>query len=327
MVHFQIVGPWTQATRAQPFRPSAVETASRWLQIVVETLLLSIAGLLAWRNQRRARGDIAGSARLAVFAFVCGLVRWFADAHHVPALGERDKLLWGISSALFSAAFWWVLYMALEPYVRRRWPQSLITWTRLLAGGVRDPLVGGHILIGIASGIFFAVLTATADVALLSSGAISPIINGVSSLSGTGPAISRWVYQVTTAVPVALAMFFAFFLLRALLRKNWLATAVFLSLFVGSNVLTGGRPHIFIPVLAALGSIFLWSVLRFGVLSIVLGIAVSSMLQSVAVTADFSAWYAGRTYFTLGALLVLTAWSLKVALAGRPLWKGEFLDN
>jgi hypothetical protein len=182
-------------------------------------------------------------------------------------------------------------------------------------------------LIGIATGIFFAVVTATEDVAILSSGAFPPTITGVSYLSDTGAALSHWIYQVTTSVPVSLAMFFAFFLLRALLRKNWLATAAFLSVFVGINVFSSARPYIFVPVIASLGAIFLWSLLRFGVLSIVLGIAVSSMLQSVAITADFSAWYAGRTYFTLGALLALTAWSLKVALAGRPLWKGEFLDT
>ena len=47
----------------------------------------------------------------------------------------------------------WIYYVALEPYVRRRWPQIMIAWSRLLGGGVRDALVGGHVLIGIAMGI------------------------------------------------------------------------------------------------------------------------------------------------------------------------------
>ena len=46
-----------------------------------------------------------------------------------------------------------MVYMALEPYVRRRWPQSMIAWSRLLGGAVRDPVVGGNLLIGAAFGV------------------------------------------------------------------------------------------------------------------------------------------------------------------------------
>ena len=33
----------------------------------------------------------------------------------------------------------------------------MIAWSRLLGGGVRDPLVGGHLLIGVAFGVGLAV--------------------------------------------------------------------------------------------------------------------------------------------------------------------------
>ena len=39
------------------------------------------------------------------------------------------------------AVRYWLYYLALEPYVRRLWPQALISWSRVLAGRVRDPLV------------------------------------------------------------------------------------------------------------------------------------------------------------------------------------------
>ena len=41
------------------------------------------------------------------------------------------------------------IYMALEPDVRRRWPETLIAWSRVLAGRVNDPLVGRDLLLGI----------------------------------------------------------------------------------------------------------------------------------------------------------------------------------
>src|SRR4029079_8452306 len=50
---------------------------------------------------------------------------------------------------LFVPAFVWLLYVALEPHVRRIWPETMIGWSRLLAGSVRDPLVGRDVLVGV----------------------------------------------------------------------------------------------------------------------------------------------------------------------------------
>jgi hypothetical protein len=68
---------------------------------------------------------------------------------------EFNTLSWIAAWCLwrsFGVAF---LYVALEPFVRRRWPHSLISWTRLLAGGLKDSLVGGHILTGAALGVAY----------------------------------------------------------------------------------------------------------------------------------------------------------------------------
>ena len=39
-----------------------------------------------------------------------------------------------------------------QAVVRRRWPERIVSWTRLLAGRIQDPMVGRDILIGIAAG-------------------------------------------------------------------------------------------------------------------------------------------------------------------------------
>jgi hypothetical protein len=43
-----------------------------------------------------------------------------------------------------------LLYVALEPFVRRVSPERLVSWTRLLAGDVRDPMVARDVLVGVA---------------------------------------------------------------------------------------------------------------------------------------------------------------------------------
>ena len=47
----------------------------------------------------------------------------------------------------------WVIYIALEPYVRRFWPDGILGWTRLISGYVRDPRVGRDVLTGCVFGV------------------------------------------------------------------------------------------------------------------------------------------------------------------------------
>ena len=52
----------------------------------------------------------------------------------------------------------WTIYLALEPLVRRHWPQVLVSWTNVLTGRAADPVVGRDVLIGVALGVWFSVL-------------------------------------------------------------------------------------------------------------------------------------------------------------------------
>ena len=109
--------------------------------------LLVVGAMLARRNLHQARG-IAVGLLVWQLLFLWPGVSWFFGAHHVPNFAEfplfMEFLVWGI----FLSCFFWVLYIALEPYVRRRWPATLVSWSRLLAGGFRDPLVGRDVLVG-----------------------------------------------------------------------------------------------------------------------------------------------------------------------------------
>jgi hypothetical protein len=39
-------------------------------------------------------------------------------------------------------------YLALEPYIRRTWPELLVSWARILSGEFTDPLVGRDLIFG-----------------------------------------------------------------------------------------------------------------------------------------------------------------------------------
>ena len=64
------------------------------------------------------------------------------------------------------AAILWLLYLAIEPYIRRHLPNTLVTWARVLSGKFRDPLVASDLLLGTVFGIASANLYATRLIAL-----------------------------------------------------------------------------------------------------------------------------------------------------------------
>ena len=106
-------------------------------------------------NFVHGKGDRRGAMRLAVLIFSLHMALWVFQAH-ISSAGNFVYLLFlAISTALLWGGAVWVLYLALEPYVRRYWPQAIISWTRVLAGRWRDPLVGRDVLYGAVLGILF----------------------------------------------------------------------------------------------------------------------------------------------------------------------------
>ena len=149
-VYFHVIGPWSP-----PWRMQTQRALSRSSVVRESTLLaggfctLILAALFARHNVRLGRGDRRGAFRIAAFVFSTAMIAGVLAAHHIPALGQEWQMFVRmISQALFAAAFVWLYYLALEPYVRRQMPELLISWSRLLAGKLRDPLIGRDLLAG-----------------------------------------------------------------------------------------------------------------------------------------------------------------------------------
>jgi eukaryotic-like serine/threonine-protein kinase len=204
--------------------------------------MMVVGALLARRNVRLGRGDRRGAFRLAAFVFGALAVAWVFGAHHVPTIKEfvlfYEFLGWG----LVWSCFLWVLYIAMEPYVRRRWPATLISWSRLLAGGFRDPLVGRDVLAGCLWGAFAAVLNRLVWFVPSWVGHPPPLpLSGPDwQFLGARMIIADISNSLMIALFISLGILFILFLLRALLRKEWAASlawvlllTVFLSL--GTN--------------------------------------------------------------------------------------------
>ncbi len=322
-VSFELFGPWRQPVRVRPLTPGQSRLAGI-LSGAVSFLLLG-AGWLAWRNYRAGRSDVGGAFRLAAIGCVGQSLGGIVAIHHVPTSAEGSHLADAIGFGLFVAVTTGLLYLALEPFVRRRWPQSLISWTRLLAGDVRDSLVAGHILIATAFGVAVAILRNGADwYQWQALGTLSLSDNRIMQLD-TGLMTSFVLTGLIQPAAVVMAFLFVLILLRLLLRNTWLAAATVVALsVVGASVV--GASTVTTAVGALVISCLLWVMLRFGILPGTLFVVISALLSWSPLTSDLSAWYASRGLFIVASTLALALWSFRKALGGRRVLKEGLLD-
>jgi len=153
-VFFQLVYPWTQPEQMRERPPSRARKWGQTLVAVVLIAVLAVAAMVARHNLRKGRGDRRGAFRISTVMFAGSMLTWVTGSTHFADVNvEIGRFFTAIGAALFGAGLLWLLYLALEPYVRKFWPSTLVSWSRLLAGQLRDPRVGRDILIGTLFGV------------------------------------------------------------------------------------------------------------------------------------------------------------------------------
>ena len=219
-----------------------------------------------------------------------------------------------------------MFYLALEPFVRRRWPQTLISWTRLLAGDARDPLVAGHMLLGVTFAVALAMLqNGMGWYQFQTQGVLALNGNRIGTLDATRMAAMLATGLIQPAA-IVMGLLFLLILLRLVLRYTWVAVAAVVALgaVVAWSGGAAGVPDAFARVVSL--SLLLWVTLRFGILPGTLIALVSTLVGTLPLTSDFSAWYASRGLTAVALTLVLAVWSFRNALGGRKVLSERFLD-
>ena len=200
-----------------------------FLLIILLAALIGGGAFFARRNLRMGRGDRRGAARLAYLVFLFTAVVWIFSEHHVPAPGEVYLFVLFARWALFASGLIWLLYISLEPFVRRRWPVALISWSRLLSGSCRDPLVGRDVLIGCVFGIAW-ILPYRLEYPAASWMGVPPqppFAGPLHLFSGARAIVPVVSSLLVYAIFFGLASLFILFLLRVLLRRQWAAAIMF----------------------------------------------------------------------------------------------------
>jgi predicted Ser/Thr protein kinase len=324
-VHFQIFEPWSVISPGA--NGSRMPTAMNILALALVLLVLAGALLMARRNVRLARGDQTGALRLAFALFGLHVAAGLLTAHYAYEPGHTlttVALLVGRGLVVGTLAY--AIYMALEPDVRRRWPETLVGWSRVLAGRLADPLVGRDILVGAALGITINLLSQLAR--------ISPAwIGGPPTVSAPPAGFDGSIWHVLAAllnhigatVLVATSLLLVYFFLTLLLRRRALAVAAFAGLLTTAVILQHGVALPAVFALAAVGLVT-YTVTRLGLLTLIVGELISTLLDLTPLTLDPRDWFFGLSSALLLEVVVLTVYGARNSLAGRPLVDTRLLD-
>jgi serine/threonine-protein kinase len=335
LIYFELIGTWQRPNRQTPFEGSGAQKTFSALLLTFYFGALTLGALLAWRNLRLGRGDRRGAFRLALFTFALRMIYWIFFAHHVPTVGEvAGQFVGGLQSAVYWASFIGLMYLALEPFLRRRWPEWIISWSRLLAGDFRDPLIGRDVLVGAVFGICIP-LAQYAQLLLppLFSGK-PPSLARTSNLLpeygllGLGGFVPLLANQTAASIMFPFIIVSVLLFFTMLLRRKRLGIAATWLLFFAALNLNFSDPTLLSVLFGAIAPTILLVVLtRFGLLALIATHFFTHILPFYPVTTELSAWYATSFLLQLFVLGVVLFYSFSTSLAGQPLFRGRFLED
>jgi predicted Ser/Thr protein kinase len=322
---FQVIGPWTRPGRmnAAPVNPQ--QRVFTVLQVTIVMSGLLAAALLARRNLALGKGDRAGGRRVAWAVFVLALAGWVLEARHFADFPiEQNRFFQAVAECLFSAMLFWVIYMAVEPWIRRHWPDCLIGWSRLLSRGARDPLVGRDSLVGVAAGMLvFAAHHGSLWMEGLRNGVVDPAFGQYNGLESLRYILSDAVETAASSPINAVFFAFAYVGLRRVLRWRPAAAVglvLVFSVFTNIDGVSSGIAPFLIGALLAL--IITTVLLRFGLLAFMAAMFINNLLHRAPWTPDVSAWYATSMLVVITLTAALAIVAFVQSRAGAPLFGG-----
>jgi serine/threonine-protein kinase len=326
-VAFRIIEPWTR-----PLRMGGVprEVGQKVLQLGGLALGITImvgGALVARRNLRLGRGDRKGSLKLAMYVLATSSLTWLVWAHHLASPpAEFSSFLRYFGNSLFLSGAAWAFYLALEPFLRRLWPQLIVSWVRLLDGRFRDPLVGRDVLLGTLGGIVLHAFNQFMRVgpAWIGLQPLRPDLGGPPSwvelapLRGLRHSLGGLFALQTVFLVIPLAYLILLLLCRIVLRRPMPAIVVFVLLTMLADEFSTSTLYLGLAVGVVNMLLFLFVLFRCGLLGIAVWGIVSGLLAVYPMTFDAGAWYAGGTLLGLSGVAAIALYGFRTALGGRP---------
>jgi serine/threonine-protein kinase len=321
---FQIAGPWSRTLRQTQDVQQGRNVIRFVLFLIVFTLSIGTC-VLARNNYKTGRGDHRGATRVAATWLIVMFAAWLIGARFwLEPLTEFGHFIDDfVSVQLTNATILWLVYMALEPYVRRYSADILMSWSRLLRGRVRDPRVGRDILVGIVAGlsiVLIGILVALIEPAL-GYPPPRPRAMNLELIMSTRRAVSSLLRMPTNALMYGMLTTLLFALVRMLVKRTWIATVV--TIIVGTFVLlnNAGMQQLWLNITFAVivATIYVGVLERFGMFPLVMAFLTSAIAGS-GLTVDVNKLYAPTAIWLMALVAAMAAFGYYASRTGEPLF-------
>lgn len=317
IVAFDQVAPWSRATREVPPQAQPV----RWVSLIGGSIVFSLPVVAAWmafRNVRAGRGDMRGAIKAASFVALVTMATWFVAPGHIAQLDvELNRFFLVIGFSLFQGGLLFSVYLAVEPTVRRLWPGSLVSWSRVTTGNWRrDPLVGRDLLIGASIGIALTVLTRAYQVVPIALGMpeSQPAAVELAGMLGVRDTMVAVGNRVLWAMQNAFIGIMVMAVMRMFIKRQWLVILLVALVFTVMTTRTSAASPTFWVDFALSGFLslgILLSLFRFGLLASCVMFFVYLTTSGLALTLDTSSQYFASSTWVLvmaAALMLVGYW-------------------
>jgi serine/threonine-protein kinase len=318
LTSFDVLFPWTNR---DPWPRRRTDSPPAMLLLVIWMAPCIVARF----NWRSGRADVRGALHIGTFGFLTdfGSMLLKADARLSTFVNGTAFL-----SALAFGAWAAVLYIALEPWVRRWWSHAMIGWARVLAGRWRDPIVARDVLVGLALGIGYRCAYLAGVLGTIHNGAPPLTVASIEAVPGdfvlshlSGPQFTagNMLASATSGMSSAAVAFFLLALFRSLLRNQWLGVA---ALCIVSCLWTFNQPEfrrdwLTFAVYLAFLAVFTLVALRYGFFAIVIGSSAGQLIGQSVLTTHFGAWYGRSSLVAVLLVSALALWAVRILLAHR----------
>ncbi len=271
---------------------------------------------LARSNLRNGRGDRRGAWRVSIFVATTWFLAFVMRASHGLAVAEFLLIYRLLSTALLVGVLTGVLYLGLEPLLRRHWPHRIVSWARVLEGRFNDPLVGRDLFL---AGVLTAGVGHADTLAFLLGQAARGTTQAWSVLipDGTGwrvaDIISGWPLSMSLGTLQGFGLAVLLLVAARILRHDALggllvAVAMAVGLAMRDQVTD---PVLFVGLLIQC-ALMVMMMLRFGLLMLVTLVAFANLAIMYPTTRFAESWFAnGSTVLamTVPLLAAYGAWA------------------
>jgi serine/threonine-protein kinase len=317
-VYFKVVPVWDIEKPAGTSTEGVLpESAGRVEAVNLGIMLISVfvCIFLTRRNLRLKRGDLRGAWRAGLCVFVLMTFNQLVASHWImDSFWQWDLFFTSLGIGAAYGIVFMLLYLSAEPFLRRTWPEPLVSWTRLVNGQYRDPMIGRDVLMGTVIGLAIAAVSELmyALPHWFSVQGITPPFN-FDVLGGNLMFLGQITRQWTS--PFINTMGILVFVLIAwkIVRLKWIAlTLTFITYTV--IMLAPENPLGLLPFSIAIAALGMFAVIRYGALAIFVALGMREIFSLSAITLDLHRWYAYQTPILILVVLAITAYGFLLSI-------------